>query len=61
MISEYNIQKHGAWIIGDTIHDFEVAESLGIGCVLIADGHQSVERLQKTGGKVIGSLRELLI
>lgn len=61
LISEYNIQKHGAWIIGDTIHDFEVAENLGIQCILIADGHQSFERLQKTGGKVIGSLRELMI
>lgn len=61
LISEYNIQKLNAWIIGDTIHDFEVAENLGIKCILIADGHQSVERLQKTGGKVIGSLRELII
>lgn len=61
LISEYNIEKSGAWIIGDTIHDFEVAENIGIQCVLIADGHQSVERLQKTGGKVIGSLRELMI
>lgn len=60
LISDFNIEKSGAWIIGDTIHDYEVAEKLGIQCILIADGHQSVERLQKTGGKVIGSLQQLM-
>ncbi len=60
LISEFEIEKSSAWIIGDTIHDFEVAERLGIRCILIADGHQSIERLQKTGGRVIGSLRELI-
>jgi phosphoglycolate phosphatase len=60
LISAFNIEKSNTWIIGDTIHDFEVAESLGTGCILIADGHQSVERLQKTGEKVIGSLQEIM-
>jgi len=60
LISEFNIEKSSSWIIGDTIHDFEVAESLGIRCILIADGHQSIERLQKTGGHVIVSLQELM-
>lgn len=60
LISEFNIEKSSSWIIGDTIHDFEVAESLGIRCILIADGHQSIERLQKTGGQVIVSLQELM-
>ncbi|CAM3663695.1 HAD family hydrolase [Parendozoicomonas haliclonae] len=32
-------------LIGDTDHDFEVAEELGINLVLIAQGHQSFERL----------------
>ena len=61
LISEFKIEKTGAWIIGDTTHDFEVAENLGIQCILIADGHQSYERLQKTGGKVIRGLSELII
>lgn len=60
LISEFKIEKSNSWIIGDTIHDFEVAESLGVRCILIADGHQSIERLQKTGGKVIGSLQEIM-
>ena len=46
---------------GDTIHDFEVAEELGVKCILIADGHQSKRRLIKTGAKVIDNLSQLLL
>ena len=60
LISAFDIKKSNSWIIGDTIHDFEVAESMGIRCILIADGHQSIERLQKTGIHVIVSLQELM-
>lgn len=40
-------------LIGDTIHDFEVASKLGIDCLLLADGHQSYERLKKVTNNVI--------
>ena len=59
LIANNNISKDTALMIGDTIHDFEVAKELGIGCILIADGHQSKERLETTGAKVIDSLIEL--
>lgn len=59
LIEEYNIDKKQSTIIGDTIHDFEVAENLGINCILIADGHQSKDRLQKTRTKVLNDLLEL--
>lgn len=59
LISEFNIEKDKTWIIGDTIHDFEVAEKLGIKCILIADGHQSEKRLKSTGSVVISELNEL--
>lgn len=32
-------------LIGDTIHDFETAHAMGIGCILIEHGHQTRERL----------------
>jgi phosphoglycolate phosphatase len=60
LISEFNMEKSKSWIIGDTIHDFEVAESLGIRCILIADGHQSEERLKTTNATLVGSLKELM-
>lgn len=59
LISEFSIEKNKTWIIGDTIHDFEVAEKSGIKCILIADGHQSEERLKSTGAVVISELYEL--
>ena len=50
--------KSNALIIGDTIHDYEVAREIGADCVLIANGHQSFERLKQTSGKVLNSLSE---
>ena len=46
--------------IGDTEHDYEVAEEIGCRCILIADGHQSEERLRATGTIVLPSLTSLL-
>ena len=47
-------------LIGDTVHDFEVASALGCRCILIADGHQSKEVLQATGALVLDSITQLL-
>nr|NQU93125.1 HAD family hydrolase [Bacteroidota bacterium] len=43
-------------MVGDTIHDFEVAESARVRCVLVANGHQSKERLMTTGCMVVDGL-----
>jgi phosphoglycolate phosphatase len=59
LIRDFGIKKENARIIGDTIHDFEVARELGIRCILIADGHQSEERLKSTGTLVLKTLSEL--
>ena len=61
LISEFRIEKDKTWIIGDTIHDFEVAEKLGIKCILVADGHQTEKRLKSTGATVISKLNDLKI
>jgi len=57
------IRKHGlnperTLLVGDTIHDFEVAQAIGCNCVLVAKGHQSKERLVATGTHVLDSLHE---
>jgi phosphoglycolate phosphatase len=39
-------------LLGDTLHDHEVAESLGCRCILVACGHQPYEKLIKTGARV---------
>lgn len=60
MLLQFNIEKHGAFMIGDTIHDAEVASELGIKCLLIPDGHQSAGRLEKTGAIIVPTLRDLI-
>jgi phosphoglycolate phosphatase len=47
-------------LIGDTSHDFEVAQHIGCRCILIADGHQTAERLSATGTLVVNTLTDLL-
>ena len=45
-------------MIGDSVHDFEVAQALGVGCVLESGGHQPAETLRETGAPVVAGLRE---
>ena len=51
---------HEVLFIGDTEHDYDVAQAIGADCVLIPNGHQTREKLEKTGAELIGSLSELL-
>lgn len=60
LLDSGDIDKNSTCIIGDTTHDFEVANELGISCVLIADGHQSKQRLMATGATVVDSLNDLM-
>ena len=43
-------------LIGDTLHDVEVARDLGIHCLLVAHGHQSRRRLEASGARVVDNL-----
>ena len=53
------IDPSSAILVGDTLHDFEVARAMGTGCVLCAAGHQSRRRLETAGVPVIDTLKEL--
>lgn len=46
-------------MVGDTLHDKEVADQLGIDVVLVANGHQAKSRLISSGAQVIDSLSQL--
>jgi phosphoglycolate phosphatase len=50
----------GCWMIGDTDHDAEVADALGVSCILVACGHCSGDRLKSTGERVVANLTEAL-
>ena len=48
-------------MVGDSLHDFEVAQAIGAECILIDEGsHQSKRRLEETGCKVLNNSQELL-
>jgi len=49
-----------AVLIGDSLHDAEVAEAMGIACVLIPCGHYSRARLSANGNRVLDSLHDVL-
>ena len=53
------VKKHCILVVGDTVHDYEVAQSLGLDCILVSHGHNNRGRLQKTSAKVVASLLEL--
>lgn len=46
-------------LVGDTAHDYEVAQAMGTDCILVAHGHHSPNRLQKCGVPVVENLSEL--
>jgi len=45
LIANNHFPKDKTVLIGDTYHDFEVAQAMKIPCILIANGHQSKLRL----------------
>jgi len=46
-------------LIGDTLHDHKVAEAMGVKCLLVAHGHHTAERLQRSGRPVVEGFAEL--
>jgi len=46
-------------LIGDTIHDYEVAKEINADCILVSHGHQDEERLLKLGIPVFKDVRAL--
>ena len=60
MMSDLKIAPAKALLIGDTLHDHEVATAIGVNCILIPSGHQSVERLKASGAHVALSLFDMI-
>ena len=59
-MNELPYDNHEVIMIGDTVHDSEVADAMGIDCLLLDHGHMGKERLQKTGRKVLSSMSQIL-
>ena len=58
LLKQLGLPPEDILLIGDTNHDHEVAEHLGIQCMLLTGGHQSEHRLH--GTNIIHSPQELV-
>jgi phosphoglycolate phosphatase len=47
-------------LIGDTVHDYEVASEIGADCVLISTGHQDESKLRVLDIPVLSNIKEVL-
>lgn len=59
LFSLHRINRNEALFVGDTLHDYEVANALGIDCVLVSYGHQGRKLLSKSGCCIVDSLTEV--
>lgn len=53
------IAPNQALLVGDTLHDWEVAQEAGCGCVLVAQGHQSRGLLETSGAAVLDEIGQV--
>jgi phosphoglycolate phosphatase len=58
-VKELPYDLHNVVLIGDTVHDHEVAQKIGVDCVLVTHGHNGYARLVKTGAQVFDNISEL--
>lgn len=59
LIQDFGLRGAETLLIGDTDHDAEVGCALGLSVALVAQGHQSAERLRALGCPVVDTFREL--
>lgn len=59
VVEKLSLNPKECIMIGDTLHDAEVAEQCGFDCILYSGGHVSIERLETKNKKIINRLSEL--
>jgi phosphoglycolate phosphatase len=58
-VRELGLDPGTILMVGDTVHDYEVAQAMGTDCVLVASGHHSRRRLESTGAPVVERLDQI--
>ncbi len=58
-MSELGMDAADILFVGDTEHDYEVAQAIGVDCILIPGGHQTKEVLSKTGATILDDVKEI--
>jgi phosphoglycolate phosphatase len=60
LLHKLKVEPQNALLIGDTLHDKEVADKLRVKCILIARGHQHPNRLKTTDNLIVESLMQAI-
>jgi phosphoglycolate phosphatase len=58
-LAELGLPPTQVLLVGDTLHDLEVAQHMGVDCVLVAAGHHPAARLRARHDRVFDGLAEL--
>jgi len=58
-IEEIGLEPKEVILVGDTLHDFEVAQEMGTDILLVSNGHHSEKRLATTSAPILKSLAEV--
>ena len=61
LMEQFRLPADKTVMIGDTTHDADVAQHLGVDCILVSSGHHSRQRLSKKNCRVVDSLNELRV
>jgi phosphoglycolate phosphatase len=60
MLASTGLAPETALLVGDTVHDFEVAQALGCRCLLMEGGHQSAAKLRACACPLVPDLPGVL-
>lgn len=58
LISKMGVNPASTVLIGDTLHDYEVARGLGLDCVIVPNGSNSAARFAGTSALIRSSLKD---
>lgn len=58
-LEELEAEPSECVLVGDTLHDYEVAREIGVDCLLYAGGHHSERRLREVGAPIVRCLSEV--
>ena len=58
-IAQLDCSPKQTLLVGDTVHDYEVAKQIGVDCILMDFGHQSREKLLTCDAEILSSLSDL--
>ena len=58
-INELPYEKKDVIMVGDTVHDSDVANAMGVDCLLINHGHMGDDKLKSTGRQVFSNMRQV--